>query len=52
MIKTILVSGYGINCEEETRYAFEKCGSEATIVHVNDLIENKNTTLHIEHTEW
>jgi len=40
MIKTILVSGYGINCEEETQYAFEKCGSQADIVHVNDLIEN------------
>ncbi len=37
--KTILVTGYGINCEEETRFAFEKAGAIADIVHINDIIE-------------
>jgi len=38
MAKAIVLTGYGINCEEETAYAFKKAGAEAEIVHVNDLI--------------
>lgn len=37
----LVLTGYGINCDEETRYAFEKAGARATIVHINDLIDNK-----------
>jgi len=36
--KALILTGYGINCEEETKYAFEKAGANAEIVHVNDLI--------------
>ncbi|MCD6533563.1 MAG: phosphoribosylformylglycinamidine synthase I [Deltaproteobacteria bacterium] len=36
--KVLLLTGYGINCEEETAYAFQACGAQTTIVHVNDLI--------------
>jgi phosphoribosylformylglycinamidine synthase len=36
--KTLIMSGYGLNCEEETKYAFEKAGGSADIVHINDLI--------------
>ncbi len=32
------MSGYGLNCEEETKFAFETAGGEADIVHINDLI--------------
>ncbi len=32
------MSGYGLNCEEETKFAFEKAGGNADIVHINDLI--------------
>ncbi len=41
-VKTLVITGYGINCEEETAYAFTKAGSSADIVHINDLIENKD----------
>lgn len=38
------MSGYGLNCEEETKYAFEWAGAKmnivADIVHINDLIAN------------
>ncbi len=34
----LILTGYGINCDEETRYAFERSGARADIVHVNDLI--------------
>jgi|SRR3989344_974972 len=36
--KVIILSGYGLNCEEETKFAFESAGGKADIVHINDLI--------------
>lgn len=39
-LKAIVITGYGINCEEETAKCFELSGAEAKIVHINDLIEN------------
>ncbi|MFA6520289.1 MAG: phosphoribosylformylglycinamidine synthase I [Candidatus Paceibacterota bacterium] len=36
--KIIIMSGYGLNCEEETKFAFEWAGGQADIVHLNDLI--------------
>lgn len=41
--KTLVITGYGINCEEETAYAFNRAGSEADIIHINDLIEKRDT---------
>ena len=41
--KVLVIGGYGINCEEETTYAFELAGCESEIVHVNDLIEDRNS---------
>lgn len=38
--KVIVLSGYGLNCEEETLHAFNHCGVSGDIVHINDLIEN------------
>ena len=41
MIKphVLIFSGYGLNCEEETKYAFDTAGGQADIVHINDLID-------------
>ena len=41
-IKTLVLTGYGINCEEETAYAFNRAGAAAEIIHINDLIENRS----------
>ena len=38
--KTLILSGYGLNCEEETLHAFEHCGIPGVIRHINDLIDN------------
>lgn len=38
--KVIIFSGYGLNCEYETKFAFEEAGGVADIVHINDVIEN------------
>jgi phosphoribosylformylglycinamidine synthase len=37
--KVLIFSGYGLNCEEETKYAFDLAGGTAHIVHINDLID-------------
>ncbi len=37
----LLMSGYGINCERETAYAFERAGARSKIMHINDVIANK-----------
>jgi phosphoribosylformylglycinamidine synthase len=38
--KVLILTGYGINCDEETEFAFEKAGALTTIIHVNDIIAN------------
>lgn len=35
----IVLSGYGINCETETKYAFERFGAKGEVVHINDIID-------------
>jgi phosphoribosylformylglycinamidine synthase subunit PurQ / glutaminase len=39
--RVIVLTGYGINCDEETAYAFRAAGAAADIVHINDLIEDR-----------
>ena len=39
--RVLIFSGYGLNCEEETKFAFELSGAIGEIVHINDLIEKK-----------
>ncbi len=39
--KVLIMSGYGINCETESKNAFELAGAKAEIVHINDLISGK-----------
>lgn len=38
--KVLVLTGYGINCDEELRFTFNEAGGDAEIVHVNDLIAN------------
>lgn len=40
MVKAIVLTGFGINCERETAHAFHKAGAEPLLVHLNDLLEN------------
>lgn len=37
--KALVITGYGINCEEETAFAFERAGAQSRIAHVNDVID-------------
>jgi len=38
--KVLVLSGYGLNCEEESLHAFKRAGLTGAIRHINDLIEN------------
>ena len=37
----LIMSGYGINSEMDTREALARAGMDADIVHINDLIAGK-----------
>lgn len=37
----IVFSGYGLNCEDETKAAFEMAGARGQIVHINDAIAKR-----------
>ena len=39
--KVLVFAGYGLNCEEETKFAFDICGAISDIVHINDVIDKK-----------
>ena len=38
--RALIITGYGLNSEEETAYAFQHVGFNTAIRHVNDLAEN------------
>jgi len=37
--KTLVLTGYGINCDYETQHAFNLVGADAKRVHINDIID-------------
>lgn len=39
MLKALVLYGYGINCERESRHAIEKSGGSADIVHLNAVLD-------------
>lgn len=43
MVKTIILSGYGLNCERETKEVLDFLGSKTKIVHINDLINKEDS---------
>lgn len=40
--KVLVFAGYGFNCEEETKFAFDWAGGKTDIIHINDLIGVSN----------
>lgn len=38
-VKVLVLTGYGLNCDNETAYAFELAGAQVTKVHINSLID-------------
>lgn len=44
-VKALVITGFGINCEEEMQAAYQLAGAEADIVHLNDILL-KNFDIH------
>lgn len=38
--RVLVLTGYGINCDEESCYAFDMAGAISSIVHINDIISS------------
>ena len=38
-VNVLVLTGYGLNCDHETAYAFELAGANAERVHINSLID-------------
>ena len=42
-VKALVITGYGINCEEELAAAYKLAGAESKIVHLNDIFLEKES---------
>lgn len=42
-VQGLVITGFGLNCEEETAQALRMAGARATLVHFNDLLYGKGT---------
>jgi phosphoribosylformylglycinamidine synthase len=40
-VRALVLTGFGINCEEETAAAYRLAGADATMVHLNDLLRGQ-----------
>ena len=38
MVKSLVITGFGINCEEEMAAAYTLAGANAEIVHLNEIL--------------
>jgi phosphoribosylformylglycinamidine synthase len=43
MVKALVMTGFGLNCDEETSYALQKGGAEVNRVHLNSLISGEKS---------
>ena len=41
-VRVLVLTGYGLNCDFETAYAFELAGAVSTRVHINTLIAGED----------
>ncbi len=46
--RVIVLTGYGINCDEESCYAFNRSGADAKILHINDIISSPDNLKNAE----
>ncbi len=43
MVKALVMTGFGLNCDLETSYGLEVAGAEAEKVHLNSLVAGEKT---------
>jgi len=42
-VKALVVTGFGLNCEDETAHALKLAGAEVTLVHLSDLLDGRES---------
>jgi phosphoribosylformylglycinamidine synthase len=47
-VRVLVLTGFGLNCDYETAYAFELAGAVSTRVHINTLIAGKDDLRHYD----
>ena len=47
-VNVLVLTGYGLNCDHETAYAFELAGANASRVHINALIDGSTELDHFQ----
>lgn len=47
-VNVLVLTGYGLNCDHETAYAFELAGANASMVHINALIDGSTELDHFQ----
>ncbi|MFA5906476.1 MAG: phosphoribosylformylglycinamidine synthase subunit PurQ, partial [Desulfobacula sp.] len=40
-VNALILTGFGLNCDEETAHAFELAGAASHKVHINELVSGK-----------
>ncbi len=48
MVKVLIITGYGVNCEAESEYAWKLVGAKPSLVHLNDLLKNPTQILNYD----
>lgn len=44
-VRVLVLTGLGLNCEDETAHGFRMCGAQAELVHLSDMLENGRAKL-------
>jgi phosphoribosylformylglycinamidine synthase subunit PurQ / glutaminase len=44
IVKALILTGYGLNCDYETDHALKKAGAESMRMHINELIEGEQSS--------
>jgi len=43
VVRALILTGYGLNCDYETDYSLKKAGAESKRIHINELIEGEQS---------
>ncbi len=42
-VKVLIMTGFGLNCDSETAYAFQLAGAQTRLVHINSLVDRSTS---------
>ena len=51
-IKALVLTGYGLNCDNETDYSLKLAGADSHRIHINELISGRKNDAHIRLSDY